>query len=74
MSITPLILVQLMFMDLVFLFNETVLVLIIFLLRMLTCNKVDLSCLTEGIKSSYEVIFEMQQLDVAGFRRMRTIT
>ena len=59
-SLSPLILVYLMFMDIVFLFNETVLVPITYILRLLTCNCVDLRCLTRGIESSYEILFEMQ--------------
>ena len=59
-SLSPLILVYLMLMDIVFLFNETVLVPIVFLLRILTCTLVDLRCLNEKIDSSYELLFEMQ--------------
>lgn len=43
-------------------------------LRMLTCGLLDLSFLTRMIDQSYEIMFEMQKLDVAGFRRMRTIS
>ena len=59
-SLSPLILVYLMLMDLVFLFNETILVPITLILRLLTCNLLDLRCLTEKIEQSYELLFEMQ--------------
>lgn len=70
----PFMLVYLLIMDLVFLLNQAILYPIIIVLRLLTCGLLNFTCLTNMIDNSYEVMFEMQKLEVAGFRRMRTIS
>lgn len=72
--VSPFMLVYMFLMDIVFLVNQAILVPIIQVLRLLTCNLINLSCLTQTIDNSYEILFEMQKLEVAGFRRMRTIS
>lgn len=72
--VSPPMLIYLFIMDIVFLLNQAILTPIIFVLRILTCNLINLSCLTRMLDSSYEIMFEMQKLEVAGFRRMRTIS
>jgi len=72
--VTPVMLVYLFLMDIVFLINQAILVPVILILRLITCILLDLTCLTRILDSSYEIMFEMQKLDVAGFRRMRTIS
>lgn len=70
----PLMLIYLFIMDVVFLINQAILTPIIQILKLLTCYKIDFTCLTKKIDRSYELMFEMQKLEVAGFRRMRTIS
>lgn len=72
--VSPFMLLYLFMMDLVFLLNQAILVPIIFVIRIITFNSINLSCLTNTLDRSYEIMFEMQKLDVAGFRRMRTIS
>jgi len=72
--VSPVMLVYLTILDLVFLINQALLVPILVLLRTLTCGLLNFTCLSNIIDSSYEVLFEMQKLEVAGFRRMRTIS
>ena len=72
--VSPFMLVYLLIMDLVFLLNSAFLAPAVSILECLLCKKVRLSCLSDAIDASYETLFEMQKLDVAGFRRMRTIS
>ena len=72
--VTPLMLVLMAVMDLVFLFNSVVLTPIIYLLGLLMCGFVDLNWLLSFIDEMYMAMFKMQRIDAAGFRRMRTIT
>lgn len=61
-------------MDIVFLLNQALLYPIFATLDVLTCEKLGFGKLLELIDKSYEILFDMQKLEVAGFRRMRTIT
>jgi len=72
--VSPLMLVYTFVLDVVFIFNQALLFPLICLLKVLTCGCLDLSCLSEGLDKSYEYFFKMQKLEVAGFRRMRTIS
>ena len=72
--ITPLMIVYMTLMDLLFMVNQAFLVPIVDLLKFISRGTLDLTCITSTIDGSYEVFFEMQKLDVEGFRRMRTIS
>jgi hypothetical protein len=72
--VNPLMLVYLFCLDIIFIINQAILYPIIQLLKALTCGIVDLSCLNRAVEASYEFFFEMKKLEVAGFRRMRTIS
>lgn len=73
-TVSPLMIVFMFVMDIVFLLNQAFLYPIIAFLNVLTCEKLGLGKLLELIDKSYEILFDMQKLEVAGFRRMRTIT
>ena len=72
--VSPFMLVYTFILDVIFIINQAILFPIICLLKMLTCGLVDLSCLNDALDKSYEYFFKMQKLEVAGFRRMRTIS
>jgi len=74
MMVNPLMLIYLFCLDLIFIINQALLYPIIQILKAMTCGIVDLSCLNRGLEKSYEFFFEMKKLEVAGFRRMRTIS
>lgn len=74
-TFTPFIIVFFFSMDVFFLIFSGVATLIILLIRLITCGKINNSNFTEGtIDKSFNFIFEMSKLDVAGFRRLRTIS
>ena len=72
--VQPLMLVYLFCLDIIFIVNQAVLFPLIQILKFITCGIVDLSILNRGLDKSYEYFFEMKKLEVAGFRRMRTIS
>jgi hypothetical protein len=74
MMVSPFMLFYLFILDIIFVINQALLYPMIFLIKFLTCGLLDLSCLYNALDKSYEYMFEMQKLDVAGFRRMRTIS
>lgn len=69
-GLTPVILIYLFVLDLVFILNTSVFMTISDLFKLVG---VDISCLPRTIDKSYETLFDMEKLDVAGFRRQRTI-
>lgn len=72
--VSPFMLAYLFILDLIFVFNQGVMHPIIQLLKIMTLGCIDLTCLSQGLEKSYEVLFDMQKLEAAGFRRMRTIS
>lgn len=72
--INPLMLIYLFCLDVIFIINQAFFYPLIQLMKLLTCGLVDLSCLNRALDKSYEYLFEMKKLEVAGFRRMRTIS
>ena len=72
--VSPLMLVYMFLLDIIFCINQALLFPIICILKFVTFGLLDLSCLNRALDKSYEFLFEMQKLEVAGFRRMRTIS
>ena len=73
--VSPLMLILLFIMDLVYLFNGTLLKILIQILSFLSCYKYKFNWIIESIEDNcYDLMFGMKKLDVAGFRRMRTIS
>jgi hypothetical protein len=72
--VSPIMLVYMFILDIMFVINQALLFPLICLLKFLTCGIIDLSCFNRALDKSYEFLFEMQKLEVAGFRRMRTIS
>ena len=74
LMLSPLMLIYMFLMDLVFLFIQAFIFPILLIVKFLTFGKLDCTQMIEKLDKVYEIMFEMQKLDVAGFRRMRTIT
>ena len=55
--ITPFMLLLMAIMDIVFLMNSCILQPAVAILSCLLCYKVDLSCLSNAVDNSYEVLF-----------------
>lgn len=69
-SLFPIFIVFLWIMDIVFIINTTIFEPIASIFG-ICCN---VNFLTQAIDGSYEVLFRMKKHEVAGFKRMRTIT
>ena len=75
--LTPLVLIYLQLMDVVYIINSVGLVPIAVILQLLSCGliKGNLAHMFETkLDSIYEVAFGMSQMDIKGFRRLRTIS
>ena len=74
MMVSPIMLIYMLILDIIFVFNQAIVFPVISLLKLISFGILDLSCLNKGLDRSYEILFEMQRLEAAGFRRMRTIS
>ena len=61
-------------MDVLYLVNAQIVMPIILLAKVLSCGKVDLVHLKDKIDVIYKYFFGMSYQDIAGFRRLRTIS
>ena len=57
--VTPLMLFVMSVMDLIFIVNSVILVPLVYLTHVISCNKVDLTWLVDKIDDSYESMFKM---------------
>lgn len=57
--VSPLMLVYLFVLDLIFVINQAFLYPIIVILKVVTCGFIDLSCLNLALDRSYEYLFDM---------------
>lgn len=74
MVLLPVFLVYLILLDVLFMINTAVLRPIVYIIKIATCNKVDLMKLTMFVNNMYSVFFDMDTMEVEGFRRLRTIS
>lgn len=72
--VSPFMLIYLFILDVIFVVNQAFIYPLIMLIKFLTCGLLDLTVLNKALEKSYEIMFDMQKLEVAGFRRMRTIS
>ena len=72
--VAPVMLAYMFILDIIFVINQAILFPIIVCLKVITFGFLDLSCLNRALEMTYEFLFEMHKLEVAGFRRMRTIS
>ena len=74
MTSTPLILFYLQLMDIMYVINSVIFEPIILLIKTLSCGIIDLSIISHAIDDSYVILFDMTEMDVGGFRRLRPIS
>ena len=76
-STTPLLIIFLMVMEFVFIFQTIVLKPLIFIVKKLSCGRIDFQSQNIVVKfqeNIFELLFGMKKPEIAGFRRLRTIT
>lgn len=73
-SVTPLAIVLLLVLDVIFLLCSTLLAPIFKLLSLLSCGLLNSECMSEAAYGVYRVLLGMQRHDVVGMRRMRSLT
>lgn len=71
MSLTPLILINLLFMDFIYIFNSVIVTPIAFII---TCGRLNMEMMEDKVDSIYNYLFGMTDMDIKGFRRLRTIS
>jgi hypothetical protein len=77
MYLTPVVLVYLLVMDLVYIVNSVALVPLAVIVQMFSCGKIKgnlAHMFEEKLDSIYEIMFGMSKMDIKGFRRLRTIS
>lgn len=70
-SLTPLILINLLLMDLIYIINSVVITPIVFIFSF---GRLNMEVIEEKIDKIYIVLFGMSDMDIKGFRRLRTIS
>ena len=71
LSLTPLIVIDLLFMDLIYIINSVIITPLAFLF---TYGKINMEVMEDKIDSIYNYLFGMSDMDIKGFRRLRTIS
>lgn len=66
--------VYLLIMDIIYILVSVVITPTAMLLKLLTCGLVDLTNIEERLDVLYEILFGMTEMDIKGFRRLRTIS
>ena len=72
LNLTPLLLIYLFILDLFFLGMNALFTPIMLLLTILTCGRCNLNKINACQDKVYQFLFGMQEIDVLGFRRLRT--
>ena len=70
----PLMLIYTFILDLIFVLNKSIVEPTINFIKLVSCDKIDLSVIAYIFEYSYGYLFGMHELEVEGFRRMRTIS
>lgn len=73
-SLTPLIVAYLLMMDVIYIVVSVIITPITMLLKLLTCGYLDITNVEEKLDVLYEILFGMSDMDIKGFRRLRTIS
>lgn len=73
-SLTPFIVIYLLFMDLIYIVVSVIITPIAYVIKLLTCGLIDLTGIEDGLDVLYEILFGMSDMDIKGFRRLRTIS
>ena len=63
--------IDLLFMDLIYIINSVIVTPLAFLL---SCGRINSEILEEKLDTVYNYLFGMSDMDIKGFRRLRTIS
>ena len=74
LSLTPFIVAYLLMMDIIYILVSVVITPAAYFLKMISCGSVDLTNVEEKLDVLYEILFGMSDMDIKGFRRLRTIS
>jgi hypothetical protein len=61
-------------MDIIYIVVSVIITPAAMLLKLLTCGLIDLTNIEEKLDVLYEILFGMTDMDIKGFRRLRTIS
>ena len=71
---TPFIVSYLLLMDIIYIVVSVVIMPIAFAIKLLSCGFIDFTKIEEKLDVLYEILFGMSDMDIKGFRRLRTIS
>lgn len=74
LSLTPFIVSYLLMMDIIYIIVSVVITPAAMLIKILTCGLIDVTNVEEKLDVLYEILFGMSDMDIKGFRRLRTIS
>ena len=69
-SLTPLILIYLLFMDVIYIISSAILT----PLAYMSCGLIKAATVEEKVDKIYKTLFGMSDMDIKGFRRLRTMS
>jgi predicted nucleotidyltransferase len=61
-------------MDIIYIIVSVVITPLAFLLKAISCGLIDMTNVEEKLDVLYEILFGMSDMDIKGFRRLRTIS
>jgi len=73
-SLTPFIVAYLLLMDIIYIIVSVIITPAAMLIKVLTCGLIDMTNIEEKLDVLYEILFGMTDMDIKGFRRLRTIS
>lgn len=73
-SLTPFIVAYLLFMDVIYIIMSVIITPGAMLIKALSCGLIDVTNVEEKLDVLYEILFGMSDMDIKGFRRLRTIS
>lgn len=73
-SLTPFIVAYLLLMDIIYIIVSVIITPAAMIIKLLTCGIIDITNIEEKLDVLYEILFGMTDMDIKGFRRLRTIS
>lgn len=73
-SLTPFIVAYLLLMDIIYILVSVIITPTAMLIKVLTCGLIDMTNIEQKLDVLYEILFGMTDMDIKGFRRLRTIS
>jgi len=74
LSLTPFIVAYLLLMDIIYILVSVVITPTAMFIKLISCGLIDLTNVEEKLDVLYEILFGMTDMDIKGFRRLRTIS